>query len=55
MPKLTRKFFEQKTLIVAQQLLGTTLVFNNYQGIITETEAYIGEDDPACHAAKGRH
>ena len=23
-------------------------------GIIVETEAYIGEDDPACHAAAGR-
>src|SRR5262245_47475291 len=23
-------------------------------GIIVETEAYIGEDDPACHAAPGR-
>lgn len=54
MPKLKRKFFEQNTLNVAQALLGKTLVFNNHQGIITETEAYIGENDPACHAAKGR-
>lgn len=54
MPKLKRKFFEQNTLNVAQELLGKTLVFNNHQGIITETEAYIGENDPACHAAKGR-
>lgn len=23
-------------------------------GVIVETEAYIGEDDPACHAAPGR-
>lgn len=54
MNKLQQKFFEQPTLIVAQELLGKVLVFNNHQGLITETEAYIGEDDPACHAAKGR-
>lgn len=54
MTKLNRKFFSQNTLIVAKELLGKILVFNNQQGIITETEAYIGEEDPACHAAKGR-
>ena len=51
--KLTRNFFEQPTLTVAQQLLGKTLVFKEHTGIITETEAYIGQDDPACHAARG--
>ncbi len=51
--KLTRNFFEQPTLIVAQQLLGQILVFKEHQGIIIETEAYIGQDDPACHAARG--
>ena len=54
MPKLNRKFFEKNTLTVAKELLGKTLVFNNHQGIITETEAYLGENDPASHAAKGR-
>lgn len=54
MSKLNRQFFKQDTLTVAKLLLGNILVFNNHQGIITETEAYIGEDDPACHAAKGR-
>jgi DNA-3-methyladenine glycosylase len=54
MTRLKRNFFEQPTLTVAKDLLGKILVFNNYQGLITETEAYIGEDDPACHAAKGR-
>jgi len=54
MSKLNRQFFMQDTLTVAKSLIGSILVFNNYQGIITETEAYIGENDPACHAAKGR-
>jgi DNA-3-methyladenine glycosylase len=55
---LKRKFYQQKTLKVAQDLLGCFLVrkINGkiIRGIITETEAYIGEDDLACHASKGR-
>jgi DNA-3-methyladenine glycosylase len=51
---LSRSFFERPTLDVARALLGKTLIFQNYRGIITETEAYVGEDDPACHAARGR-
>lgn len=52
--QLTRNFFEQPTLNVAKELLGKLLVFNEFKGYITETEAYIGIDDPACHAARGR-
>jgi len=52
--RLQRDFFTQDTLTVAQALLGKTLHFNQHQIIITETEAYIGSDDPACHAAKGK-
>lgn len=48
-----RSFFEQPTLTVAKELIGAMLHFNDYAGIITETEAYIGQDDPACHAARG--
>lgn len=43
---------------VAQDLLGCFLVrkMRNkiIKGVITETEAYVGEDDLACHASKGR-
>jgi DNA-3-methyladenine glycosylase len=39
-------------------MLGTILECRTSRGtssgIIVETEAYIGEDDPACHAAVGR-
>lgn len=48
-----RSFFEQPTVTVAKELIGATLHFDDYFGIITETEAYVGQDDPACHAAKG--
>lgn len=57
--RLTATFFRRDTLEVARELLGKTLVraFDNgelrrYQ--ITETEAYCGQEDLACHASKGR-
>lgn len=52
--RLSREFFNRPTLTVAQELLGKIAVFQNVAGIITETEAYIGENDPACHAARGK-
>ena len=51
--RLKISFFRQKTLIVAKELIGKQLIYNNFQGIITETEAYFG-DDPASHASKGK-
>lgn len=51
---LVRSFFEQPTLDATEQLLGKQLIFETNRGIITEAEAYIGRDDPACHAAKGK-
>lgn len=55
---LSLKFFDQPTLKIAENLLGKTLACDIdgkiLKGVITETEAYIGEDDLACHAAKGR-
>jgi len=50
---LTRSFFEQPTVDVARQLIGVPIQYRNFAGIITETEAYVGQDDPACHAARG--
>lgn len=56
--KLNRKFYLAPTLEVARRLIGKTIIYNHPKAMlaadIVETEAYIGEDDPACHAAKGR-
>jgi len=54
MQKLSREFYEQSTLEVAKELIGKVMVFDSFEGVITETEAYIGKDDPACHAARGK-
>ena len=53
MEKCEADFFLQSTLTVARSLLGQRLVFHHISGYITETEAYVGQDDPACHAARG--
>jgi DNA-3-methyladenine glycosylase len=54
---LTKSFYARPTLTVAQELIGKVLVHRTRAGIaagmIVEVEAYIGEDDPACHAAPG--
>ncbi|XVN43052.1 MAG: DNA-3-methyladenine glycosylase [Candidatus Rickettsia vulgarisii] len=50
---LPKSFYERDTLAVTQELLGKVLCFNGIEAEIIETEAYIGELDPACHAAKG--
>jgi DNA-3-methyladenine glycosylase len=58
MGKLRRDFYRRSTLTVARELLGKRLVRvvddQRLSGLIVEVEAYIGEDDAACHAARGR-
>jgi DNA-3-methyladenine glycosylase len=54
MKKLTRNFFARPTLKVAKELLGKILVIGGCGGRINEVEAYIGQSDPACHAARGK-
>jgi len=55
--KITKNFFEQPTLWVAENLLSKILV-RKWRGkeiktVITETEAYCGFDDKASHASRG--
>ena len=49
-----RSFYTRPTLVVARDLLGKYLVYKNKTGKIVEVEAYIGQDDLACHAARGK-
>ena len=56
MKVLPRKFYVNDTKQVAKDLLGKKLVRkignNMLSGIIIETEAYKGKNDPASHAAR---
>lgn len=59
MNKLNYDFFHRDALTVASELAGKILARKLSDGTIvririTETEAYFGEEDKACHASKGR-
>lgn len=55
--KLRRNFYNRPTLKVAREVLSKYLVVNmngkKLCGMIVETEAYIGLNDPASHAYRG--
>ncbi len=55
---LPRNFYDRPTLTVARKLIGARLVRIldgvRLVGLITETEAYIGEKDLGCHAHVGK-
>jgi DNA-3-methyladenine glycosylase len=54
---LPYSFYARPTLDVLEDLIGKVLVHEvrgrRTAGVIVEAEAYIGESDPACHAAPG--
>ena len=55
--KLQKDFYLRSSIIVAKELLGKILIRKKgkkiYSGIIVETEAYTGRNDPAAHSFGG--
>lgn len=56
--KLQRSFYDRETLDVARDLIGKYFCYS-FEGMrlsarIVETEAYVGHDDAACHASRGK-
>ena len=57
-PVLAPGFYQRSTVEVARALLGKVVVRQNREGVaavrLTEVEAYLGAEDPACHTFGGR-
>lgn len=57
MSRLAGDFFAADAVTIARDLLGKSLLRRLggeiLGGIIVETEAYVGEEDSACHASRG--
>jgi DNA-3-methyladenine glycosylase len=55
---LQQTYFNRPTLKVARSLMGKYLMRRTEQGVmaglIVEVEAYVGPEDRACHASRGR-
>ena len=52
--KLGYDFYHRPCLDVARDMVGKVLVCGDQKLRISETEAYVGEADTACHAHKGK-
>ncbi|MGI6684924.1 MAG: DNA-3-methyladenine glycosylase [Bacillota bacterium] len=58
MKHLTKDFFNRETTVVAKDLLGKIMSVDyvgiNLSGVVVETEAYLGINDPGSHSFRGK-
>ncbi len=43
------RFFQRDPVMCARELIGTELIWNKCSGIVVEAEAYLAQNDEACH------